>query len=68
MPELSSYWFKWSVQSLGNTRKVQAYLGDSILETDVAWEKVFFWFHLRSEWMNWLDEYEAISSIQSLKA
>ena len=41
-------------------------MGNSVLETDMAWGKVSLWFHLKSDWMNRLDEYEAISGIQSL--
>ena len=39
-------------------------------ETDMAWEKVSFCFHLKSNWMNRFDEYElfqVFSRLQSIK-
>ena len=39
-------------------------MGNSVLETDMAWEKISLWFHLKSDWMNWLDKYEAVPGVQ----
>ena len=35
------------------------------MEIDLSQENVFFLFHYRFDWMNWLDEHEAFSGIQS---
>ena len=56
MPELASYWFNWFIQSFWKYQK-------RLVLSDMAWETVFFWFHLKSGWINWLKAGKKLNAI-----